>query len=89
MEIRAIAASVDLDDATLIIGIMEGLEPVTGSEEEFEALDRSALEAGGFEGKPGQTLTLPHGSAKAVLVVGLGEETSFDSLRAASGNAVR
>ncbi|HUG08094.1 MAG TPA: leucyl aminopeptidase [Acidimicrobiia bacterium] len=89
MELSATAAPADLDGATLIIGVMEGLEPVTGSEEEFEAIERSALEAAGFEGKPGQTVTLPHTSAKAVLVVGLGDETSFDSLRAASGNAIR
>jgi leucyl aminopeptidase len=89
LQVRATAAPADLDEATLIIGVMEGLEPVTGSEEEFEALDRSALEAGGFEGKSGQTLTLPHSAAKAVLMVGLGEEASFDSLRAASGNAIR
>ncbi len=89
MEVRATAAPVDLDGATLIIGVMEGLEAVTGSEEEFEAIERSSLEAAGFEGKPGQTVTLPHGTAKAILVVGLGEEASFDSLRAASGNAIR
>ena len=89
MELRATAAPADLDGATLIIGVMEGLEPVTGSEDEFEAIERNTLEAAGFEGKRAQTLTLPHESARAVLLVGLGDEASFESLRAASGNAIR
>ena len=89
MELRATAAPADLDGATLIIGVMEGLEPATGSEDEFEAIERNTLEAAGFEGKRGQTVTLPHESARAVLLVGLGDEASFESLRAASGNAIR
>jgi len=89
LELRATAAPADLDGATLIIGVMEGLEPATGSEDEFGAIERNTLEAAGFEGKRGQTLTLPHGSARAVLLVGLGDEASFESLRAASGNAIR
>jgi len=68
---------------------MEGLVPVNGSEEALESIDHTALEAAGFEGKPGQTVTLPHPEAKAVLLVGLGEEASFESIRSASGNAVR
>ena len=68
---------------------MEDLEPVAGSEEAFETVDESILEAAGFEGKPGQVVTLPHPEAKALLLVGLGEEVSFGSIREASGNAIR
>lgn len=89
MEVRSAAAAVNLEGATLIIGVMEGLESLTGSGEELESINGSALEAGGFEGKAGQTITLPHASARAVLAVGLGEEASYQSLRAAAGNAIR
>ena len=89
MQVRSAAAGVDIEDATLIAGVMEGLEPLTGSEEILETVDQAILEAAGFEGKPGQMLTLPHADAKAILLVGLGEESSFDSIRKASGNAIR
>jgi leucyl aminopeptidase len=89
VQVRSAAAGVDVEDATLIAGVMEGLEPLTGSEEILETVDQAILEAAGFEGKPGQMLTLPHADAKAILLVGLGEESSFDSIRKASGNAIR
>ena len=89
METRTATPDVDLEGATLIAGALEGLDPISGSEEAVGALDRTVLEAAGFEGKPGQTITLPHADAEAVLVVGLGDEASFDSLKAASGNAIR
>jgi leucyl aminopeptidase len=89
LEVRSAAAGVDVENATLIAGVLEGLEPLAGSEDALEAVDRAIIEAAGFEGKSGQVLTFPHDEAKAVLLVGLGEEASFDSIRAASGNAVR
>lgn len=89
MEIRSAATGVDLEGATLITGVMEGLDPLPGSDEIWERVDRSTLEAAGFEGKPGQSLILPHHTAQALLLIGLGDEVSFDSLRAASGNAIR
>ena len=89
METRTATPDVDLEGATLIAGALEGLDPISGSEEAVGALDRTVLEAAGFEGKTGQTITLPHADAEAVLVVGLGDEASFDSLKAASGNAIR
>jgi leucyl aminopeptidase len=89
LEIRSAATGVDLEGATLITGVMEGLDPLPGSEEIWESVDRSALEAAGFEGKPGQSFILPHEPARALLLIGLGDEVSFDSLRAASGNAIR
>lgn len=89
MQIRSAATGADVENATLIAGVMEGLEPVTGSEEAFETIDETILEAAGFEGKAGQTVTLPHSEAKAILLVGLGEEASFASIRTASGDAIR
>lgn len=89
MRVEAITGELELADSTLIVGIMEGLEPLPGSEEEAGSIDAEVLDAANFEGKPGQSLTLPHPQARAVLLVGVGDEISFDSLRAASGNAVR
>lgn len=89
MELRSVAPDVDLEGATLIAGVMEGLEPVGGSEEAFSAADPALLDIAGFEGKSGQVLTLPHPVANAVLLVGLGDEVSFESIRTAAGNAVR
>ena len=89
LQVRSAAVGVDVEGATLIAGVMEGLQPVNGSEEILETIDDSILEAAGFEGKSGQVLTLPHSEARAVLLVGLGEEASFGSIRKASGNAIR
>lgn len=82
-------SQVDLDGATLIVGVLEGLEPIPGSETAFDGVDRTVLEAAGFEGKMAQTVTLPHDEAAAVILVGLGSEVSFESLKNASGNAAR
>ncbi|HEU4894192.1 MAG TPA: leucyl aminopeptidase [Acidimicrobiia bacterium] len=89
MELRSVAEMVDLDGATVIAGVMEGLEPLAGSGDALSSVDRDLLDASGFEGKAGQTITLPHPDADAVLFVGLGDEASFASIRAASGNAIR
>jgi leucyl aminopeptidase len=89
MEVRVIDQGVDLSGATLVVGVMEGLEPVPGSESAFASADSSLLDAAGFEGKAGQTLAVGHPEAKTMLLVGMGEEADFDSLRTASGNAVR
>jgi leucyl aminopeptidase len=89
LELRAAAAGLEVDDATVIAGLMEGLEPVTGSEEPVEDVAPAALEAAGFEGKSGQVLLLPHSDAKTLLLVGIGDEASFQSIRTASGNAIR
>lgn len=89
MEVRTAAADVDLADATLVVGVLEGLQPVPGSESDFEEADESSLEASGFEGKAKQSLSLPHSEARRMLLVGLGSEADFESLRAASGNAAR
>lgn len=89
MELRIATTDVDLTEATLIAGVMQGLAPAPGSEEAVSAVDEKTLQAAGFEGKSGQTVTVSHESAAALLFVGLGEEADFDSLRAASGNAIR
>ena len=78
-----------MQDATLVAGVMEGLEALSGSEEMVAAIGPAVFEAAGFEGKAGEVITLPHGSARAVMFVGLGDEVSYDSLRAAAGNAIR
>lgn len=89
MEARTAAPDVALEGATLIAGVLEGLEAAPGSEDALATVDEAALEASGFEGKPGQTITLPHPEATALLLVGLGEDVSYDTIKSASGNAVR
>ncbi|MGB8361346.1 MAG: leucyl aminopeptidase [Acidimicrobiia bacterium] len=89
METRAAEHDVALDGATLIAGVLEGLSPAPGSEEHFDVMAPAVFAAAGFEGKAGQTLSVPHDIADAILFVGLGGEISFSSLRAASGNAIR
>ncbi len=88
MKIRSIGEKEISSDSTVIAGVLAGLEPLPGSEWVLEGVDRRVLEVSGFEGKTGQVLTTPHGEGVAVLV-GLGDEATFESLRAASGNAVR
>jgi leucyl aminopeptidase len=89
VEVIAVNADVDLADATLIVGVLEGPEPAPGSESALATIDSAHLDSAGFEAKKGQTLVVPHEGAAALLLVGLGDEISFDSVRAASGNAVR
>ncbi len=89
MQIEAASQDVDLADATLIVGMMDGLEPLPGSEAEVSSLDSAMLAAVEFTGKAGQSAILPHPTAKAVVIVGVGDELNFESLRAASGTAIR
>jgi len=80
---------VSLEGATVVAGVLEGLTAAPGSEEVFDQIPEESLGAAGFEGKSGQTITLPHDAAAAVLLVGLGEEASFEAVRAASGDGIR
>lgn len=89
MEIKTIGADADLTDATFVVGVMAENEPAPGAEEAFALADPALLELAKFEGKTGQTLALPHDTAKSLLLVGLGDEASFESIRSAAGNAVR
>jgi Cytosol aminopeptidase family, N-terminal domain len=76
MEIRNAPDDVDLTDATLIVGMLSENEPAPGAEEAYANADPSLLDLAKFEGKMGQTLTLPHSEAKSVVFVGLGDEAS-------------
>ena len=89
MEARVVSPEVELEGATLIAGVMEGLEPVPGSEEAIAGVSEEIIRAAGFEGKAGQTLTVSHSEAAGLLLVGLDEEVSSDALKSASGNAIR
>jgi leucyl aminopeptidase len=88
VEVKALQRSEIATDATIIAGVLTGLEPAPGSESVFEDVDERLLEVAGFEGKAGQVLTVPSGDGVVVLV-GLGDEGTFESLRAAAGNGVR
>lgn len=89
MQIAAVTSEADLSSATLIAGVMEGLQALPGSEREIDSVDVSLFTAADFSGKAGQVIALPHADAAVLLVIGVGEEISFDSLRDASGNAIR
>jgi leucyl aminopeptidase len=89
MQVKSVGLEVDLEGATLVAGVLQGLEPLPGSEDAVASVDTALFETAGFEGKSGQTMTAPHDVARALLLVGLGDEASFESIRAASGNAIR
>ena len=89
MQARVTTSDVGLDGATLIVGLLEGLDPLPGSEEAVAEVSEEILQAAGFEAKSGQTLTLAHPQAAALLLVGLGEEVSYETLKSAAGNAIR
>ncbi|MGD2101736.1 MAG: leucyl aminopeptidase [Acidimicrobiia bacterium] len=89
LETTIASRDVDLEGATVIAGVLEGLVPAPGSEEVFAQIAAEAIEPTSFEGKVGQTLTVPLETAAAALLVGLGDEVSFETVRAASGNGVR
>ena len=89
MQARIAPSDLNLEGATLIAGVMEGLEPLPGSEEAIAETTNETLKAAGFEGKAGQTLTVTHPTAAALLLVGMGDEVSYDSLKSASGNGIR
>lgn len=89
MQLNAVGSDIDLGGASLIVGVLEELEPLPGSEAVLANVDDSVFEVAGFEGKTGQILVLPHETASALVVVGLGDDVSFRGLRSASGEAVR
>ena len=89
METTTAQADVALEGATLIAGVLEGLLAAPGSEAALSQVASETLIAAGFEGKQGQTISLQHDVAAALVLVGLGEDASFETLRSASGNAIR
>ncbi len=88
MEMKVVEHDVVPGGSTVIAGVLSELNPLPGSETVLDSVDEALLKASGFEGKPGQVLTLPRGDGIAVLV-GIGDEASFESLRTAAGNAIR
>ena len=88
MDVQVVSLDGDHSDTTLIVGVMEGLDPLPGSEI-AASVDEGLLEAAGFEGKTGQILKVPHEDSGVILLVGLGEEANFSAIRSASGNAIR
>jgi len=89
VEIKTASGDIDLNDATLVIGIMSDNVPAPGAEQAALAVDPQLVDLAKFEGKAGQVLVVPHEQAVALIMVGLGDEATFDSVRAAMGNAVR
>ncbi|HXV72386.1 MAG TPA: leucyl aminopeptidase [Acidimicrobiia bacterium] len=89
MHARVASADAGLDQATLIAGVLEGLEPLPGSEDAVAGVPDGIMQVAGFEAKSGQTLTVTHPEAAALLLVGLGDEVSYEALKTASGNAIR
>ncbi len=78
----------DLTGATLIVGVTAAREPLPGSEEVLAGAT-DFMDLAKFEGKAGQIITVPHDTAAALLLIGVGDEVSFESLRAAVGNGIR
>lgn len=89
MRVGHVPPGVDTAGETIIAGALEGPEPAPGSEDVFSAVDPRAFSIAGFEGKVGQTLIVPVDGASAAIIVGLGDDVSFETLRDASGNAIR
>jgi len=89
VEIKIAAPDVDLAGATLIAGVMTDRVPVPGSGEAMAVVDSAFLDLAKFDAKPGQVLALPHEAAAALLLVGVGDEASFESIRSAVGNGIR
>ena len=89
MEIGIATGDPDLTGVTLIAGVMTDREPLPGSEEVMAGVYPDLIELAKFEGKAGQVLTVPHDTAVALVLVGVGDEASFESIRTAVGNGIR
>lgn len=89
MEVVAVGRDVDIEGATVVLGMMSERVPVPGSEPIAGRLSEVALDAAGFSGKSGQTAQIPLEGGAASVVVGLGDEISFESIRSASASAAR
>jgi len=89
VEIRTAATDVDLTESTLIVGVMSDNTAAPGADDILATVDPNLLELSKFEGKTGQMAVLPHDRAKSLILVGLGDEATFESIRTATGNAVR
>jgi leucyl aminopeptidase len=89
LDITTAGPETDLSDATLIVATLTDLAPLPEGDEGLAEVGEGLLELARFEGKPGQVITVPHPEAAAMVIVGLGEEASFEAIRAGIGNAVR
>lgn len=89
MEVRVVDQGADLAGATLVIGVLEGMEAAPGSQDAFARVDPDVIAVSRFEAKPSETLLVPFPDAHAAILVGLGGEVTFERIRAASGAAVR
>ncbi len=89
MEIRVATEGTDASEATFIAAMLSDRSLVPVPSGDSPAIDAELLDVVRFEGKVGQVVTLPHPEAAALVIVGLGDEATFDSLRAGVGNAVR
>lgn len=89
MELIAATDAVDLEGKTLIAAALEGGAALPGSEDTVAAVDSALIDASGFEGKSGQSLRAPHPEAAALVLVGVGDEASYEAIRDASGEAAR
>ncbi len=68
---------------------MSDREPLPGSEETVASVDSRLLDLAKFEGKAGQVVVLPHDTAAGLVLLGVGEEASFEAIRTAVGNGIR
>lgn len=89
MELRTTDGTVSLEGATLVAGCLVERQPLPGSEAALAAVDPALLDLARFDGKAGQMAILPHETASALVLVGLGDELGFETVRTAMGNAVR
>ena len=89
MQLNPATSDIAHDGSTVVVGVFADNVPTPGTESIFESVPSTFLEAIEFTGKAGQTAVAALPGAASILLVGLGEETSFEGLRSAAGNAVR
>ncbi len=87
-------AAVAIEVAPTAPSVVDAVGVLVGSEGEVPSEvghDRAALEAAGFDGKPGQSLVLPQAGGSSLVVVGAGSlaSTGADGLRNAAGSFAR
>lgn len=89
MEIKTAPDDLAIDGSTVIVGVMERMVPAQGSEAIVAIIDEAHFSASRFEGKTGQMIKVPIADRSTALIVGLGPEVSFESIRSAAGSAIR
>jgi leucyl aminopeptidase len=89
MEIKTAPDDLAIPGSTVMVGVMEGLVPAPGSEAIMASIDEAHFSVNRFEAKTGQMIKVPLDDRSTALVVGLGAEVSFESIRSAAGSAIR